>query len=292
MKSFIDVHIAIPVDAAELAGLLSDEGMLGVWEQDGVIHVYWDRETWNDHARVSINRAIQQLGGSPDHEHIAVKWVPWQDWNAKWTEMVQPIQIGQRIVVRPSWVRVDLPPNGIELILDPKQAFGTGHHITTQLLGEWLEEYIEGGERVLDAGTGSGLLAMMALRLGAQYALGVDYDAVAIDCAKEYAKLNQFGDELDLRTTDIKDMPDDSFDLIVANIDRRTLLASHHALSKVSKNDTVLLMSGILQSDQKEIVEHYSENGWRCLGVRGQEDWIAIQFQCVQSLNSSGWCSK
>ena len=282
MQSFIDVHIALPVDAAELAGLLIGDGMMGVWEQDRIIHLYWDDTTWDEERLGAIKEAIQQLGVQPSPDRIAVQTIPWQDWNAKWTELVEPIWIGQRILVRPSWTNVHLPENCIELILDPKQAFGTGHHITTQLLGEWLELCVHGGERVLDVGTGSGLLAMVALRLGAVSALGVDHDSVAIDCAKEYARVNHFGVELELRTLDIRTLPDDSFDLIVANLDRRTLLSAHQLFTLVSNVRTVLLLSGILISDQHEIVEQYAKSGWRCLEVRRREDWVAIQFQRVR----------
>ncbi len=290
MQSFIDVHIALPVDAAELAGLLVDEGMMGVWEQDGVIHLYWDDSTWDEALLATIRESLRQLGVQPNSEQIAVRRVPWQDWNAKWTELVQPIRIGQRILVRPSWTTVNLPEHDIELILDPKQAFGTGHHPTTQILCEWLEESIQGGERVLDVGTGSGLLGMVALRLGAKYVVGVDDDSVAIECAKEYARMNHFGAELDLRTLDVRNLLNDSFDLIVANIDRRTLLAACRCLANLSDSHTVLLMTGILISDQQEIINCYKKVGWRCAEVRRQDEWSALQFQ--HDNKNSGSCAR
>ena len=129
---------------------------------------------------------------------MSVNSVPWEDWNARWAAAVKPIHIGQQIVIRPSWEKVALPPNRIELIIDPKHAFGTGHHATTQFLIEWLEDLIQGGETVLDVGTGSGILAITALRLGAVSVLGIDNDPVAIECARTYASLNGFQDELAL----------------------------------------------------------------------------------------------
>ncbi|MGC4054396.1 MAG: 50S ribosomal protein L11 methyltransferase [Paludibaculum sp.] len=81
----------------------------------------------------------------------------------------------------------------VELIIDPKQAFGTGHHATTQLLIEWLQQVVRPDDRVLDVGTGSGNpCGMVALRVGATEALGLDFDAVAVDCAREYAQVNGF----------------------------------------------------------------------------------------------------
>ncbi|GJL51545.1 MAG: ribosomal protein L11 methyltransferase [Nitrospirales bacterium] len=279
MNSFIDVHIAASVSATELAGLLVEDGMLGTWEQDGVIHLYYDHGVWTDHMLVKIRNAIQQLGGQPDPDRIAAHVVPGQDWNAQWTASVQPIQIGRRIIIRPSWKTADIPEKGIELILDPRQAFGTGHHTTTQLLAEWIEERIQGGERVLDVGTGSGLLAMLALRFGATFALGIDHDAVAIDCAKDYAQVNQFGAELELRTLDIQALPDESFDLIIANIDRRILFAGCQSLTRVSSANTDLCLSGILVDDQQEIVAHYMKHGWCCVEVKRREDWVSVWLQ-------------
>lgn len=281
-STFIDIHIAVSVDATELAGLLADNGMMGLWEQDGVIHLYWDHTTWDVQILDRIHEALQQLGVSLHPDQIAVNTVPWQDWNATWTKSVQPIQIGQRIIVRPSWTTLDLPEKSIELIIDPRQAFGTGHHLTTQLLVEWLESCIQGQERVVDIGTGSGILAMVALRLGAQFALGVDCDSAAIECAKDYARGNHFGPELELRAMDISSLCHDSFDLILANIDRRTLLANHQLFTKISTPHTVLLLSGILETDQDEIVTRYAEMGWRCVETRVRGEWVAIRLQRAQ----------
>ena len=124
---------------------------------------------------------------------IRVEELSDQDWNRQWAESVRPIRIGRRIVIRPSWEPVALQAQDIEIVLDPKQAFGTGHHATTRMLLERLEDLIHGGESVLDVGTGSGILAMVALRLGAASALGVECDPVAVDCARDYARENGFG---------------------------------------------------------------------------------------------------
>ena len=102
--------------------------------------------------------------------------------------------------------RADPEFSGIELVIDPRRAFGTGYHATTQLVVEWLEAHVRGGGVVLDVGTGSGILAMTAIRLGAASALGVDNDPVAVECAREYAVLNGFGPELELRVASFEDL--------------------------------------------------------------------------------------
>ena len=137
---------------------------------------------------------------------------------------LQPIRLGERILVRQSWNSAPVPDGGFELVIDPKRAFGTGYHATTQLIASWLEEMIRGGERVLDVGTGSGILAMAALRLGASSALGIDNDPEAIECAQEYAAVNDFGAELELRVAALEDLGSGQFDLVLANLDRNTLM--------------------------------------------------------------------
>jgi len=115
-----------------------------------------------------LNRLQEVLAAlDPDgqsREAIQVEPLRAQDWNRLWAESVKPIRVGRRLVIRPSWELAQLQAGDIEIVLDPKQAFGTGHHSTTSLLLEWLEEVIHGGESVLDVGTGSGILAMVALR--------------------------------------------------------------------------------------------------------------------------------
>jgi ribosomal protein L11 methyltransferase len=141
-------------------------------------------------------------GVDPDastERDIRVEELPDQDWNQQWAQSVRPIRIGRRIVIRPSWEPVVLQAQDIEIVLDPKQAFGTGHHATTRMLLEWLEDLVHGGESVLDVGAGSGILAMAALRLVAASALGVECDPVAVDCARDYATENGFGDGLEFR---------------------------------------------------------------------------------------------
>jgi ribosomal protein L11 methyltransferase len=179
---------------------------------------------------------------------------------------------------------MDMPEEGIEIVLDPKQAFGTGHHATTHLLMEWLEEMSEWKDcRVLDVGTGSGILSMVALRLGAMSALGIDLDPVAVDCAKEYAVINGFTDKLDLQCCRMEDLPPQAFEIIVANIDRRTILEISPGFSRLRSSTTQLFLSGLLQEDEFEVVEELTNQGWDQKAIRERDGWIALQFGVASS---------
>ncbi len=179
-----------------------------------------------------------------------------------------------------------LQAQDIEIVLDPKQAFGTGHHATTRMLLEWLEELVHGGESVLDVGAGSGILAMVALRLGAASALGVECDPVAVDCARDYAAENGFGDHLEFRCGTLKEVDRHGElrpGLVLANLDRQTLLLLCDALAQYVSRGARLLLSGILLDQEQEIVEAFSKVGAMLLQRREQEGWVALELLMAES---------
>lgn len=271
------VQIPASVDGTELSGLLSCPDFLGVWEEDGVLTVYWQGSKQS--ILQKIREALAQLHVDMPLSATQVQSVIAQDWNAQWAASVEPIRIGQRVGIRPSWKTMELPEDGIDIVLDPRQAFGTGHHATTYLLIEWLEDVFElQGCRVLDVGTGSGILSMVALRLGALSALGIDHDSVAIDCAKDYAVVNGFTQELDLRACLTSELVNQSFDIIVANIDRKTILDITPEFSRFRSSTTKLFLSGLLEEDATDIVAAFTNHGWVRKAIREREGWIALQF--------------
>jgi len=277
---WVDVQVQSSLDAGELLSLLEDSAVTGAWQEGRTIHLYWPSQTWSHDHLARLRRTLHGLAerGATEPE-ITVQSLADQDWNGQWARSVKPLRIGGRIVIRPSWEPAVGTADQIEIILDPKQAFGTGHHATTSLLLEWLEEAIRGGERVLDVGTGSGLLAMVALRLGAATALGIDHDPEAIDCAKEYAAVNGFGQELVLRcgtlTADVR------HDLVLANLDRRTLLELARPLA--ASTGGALLVSGLLNEQRAEIVAAFAGAGLYSCREREREGWLAMEFRPAES---------
>jgi ribosomal protein L11 methyltransferase len=276
------IQIPACVDGAELAGLLAGHEFLGLWEEDGVLTIYWQGSEGS--ILQELHAALVQLDTTIPDTSIHLQLVTHQDWNAQWASSVKSIRIGRRIGIRPSWTTMELPEDGIEIVLDPRQAFGTGHHATTHLLLEWLED-VSGlpGCRVLDVGTGSGILCMVALRLGVLSALGIDNDAVAIDCAKDYAVVNGFTKELDLRLCRTSELADQSFEIIVANIDRKTILEISPEFSRFRSSATQLFLSGLLEEDASDIVEQFTSLGWTQEAIREREGWIALQFSVLSS---------
>jgi len=281
ISDWVDVRIVSRLDAGEVLGLLDDPTAQGGWQEGETVHLYWPSEIWSPDHLVKLRQILRQLDGANEPD-IQVHALPHQDWNQQWAQSVKPLWIGKRIVIRPSWEPVSLQPGQIEIILDPKQAFGTGHHATTRMLLEWVEETVQGGESVLDVGTGSGLLAMATLRLGASRAIGLDHDPVAIECAQEYARLNRFDSELSLHCGLLEERHAETlFDLVLANLDRQTLLSLADRLAGCTRSR--LLVSGLLLNQREEIVAAFAAAGLYSCRQREQEGWLAMEFLRTQS---------
>jgi len=291
-EGWIDVQIRTNVDAGELLARLADPAIQGGWEENGVVHLYWPKPQWSLEAQARLNRIL--LGLDPDAStgrDIRVEDLPDKDWNLQWAQSVKPIRIGRRIVIRPSWEPAILHAQDIEIVLDPKQAFGTGHHATTRMLLEWLEDLIHGGEFVLDVGAGSGILAMVALRLGADSALGVECDPVAVECAQDYAAENVLGDQLKFCCGTLKEIDRQGAlrpDLVLANLDRQTLLSLCDELGRYVSHGARLLLSGILLDQEDEIIGAFSRVGAMTSRRREQEGWVALELLMVEPCEGIG----
>lgn len=279
-NDWVDVCIHGSLDTGELLSRLDDATVQGAWEDGGKVHLYWAEAQWTEERLSALRAALADVTESGQEQSLSVTLVPAQDWNAAWARSVKPLRIG-RFVIRPSWEPVTLGPRDLEIILDPKQAFGTGHHATTRMLLEWLQEDIRGGELILDVGTGSAILAMAAVKLGAASAVGVEIDPVATDCAKEYVGLNQLTDRIDIMTGTLADLPQENqraIDLVLANLDRQTVLGLAEDLASLARRGARIVVSGILSEQRAEIMERFSDLGLSCSKQRDDEGWVVMHF--------------
>jgi ribosomal protein L11 methyltransferase len=284
-----EVHVAswsvtIDVERAEAedaAAALMEEGAGGVEVRDGeglpmpgirqpgagrALVVAWFAE--RGHAAA----AASSRGG-------ALEELPDQDWGERWKEGLAPLSIG-RVFVRPSWIAVATPPGLVEVTLDPGMAFGTGTHPTTSLCLAAMSERLAATPRarVLDVGTGSGLLAIAARKLGAPLVVGNDNDPIAIRVALENAALN--GVAVDFGLRDVADQPG-PFDLILANILANTLCELAPALAAQLSPGGVVLLSGLLTPQEEEVRAAYVAAGLRPLpgGDRRDGEWSLLAMQ-------------
>ena len=197
-----------------------------------------------------------------------------EDWQNGWRKYYHPMDVGQRLAIVPSWQ--DYDTDRVKLILDPGLAFGTGGHETTNLCLEVLDERVKGGERVLDIGTGSGILAIAALKLGAAVTEGVDIDPVAIRTAGENAALNGVADKLTVLVGDLSDKASGKYDIITANIVANAIMSLAPAVPGLMADDAVFIASGIIDSRKDEVIAALEAAGLAVLEVKEKRGWECI----------------
>jgi ribosomal protein L11 methyltransferase len=201
-----------------------------------------------------------------------------KNWNLEWEQSINVIEVSDKIVIKPTFRDYQEKPGQIVLVIDPKMSFGTGEHQTTKLMLILLEKNIKGGESVLDVGSGTGVLAIAALKLGAKHSVAIDIDEWCLDNAKENSVLNNVEDNLDIRQGEIKDIKETGFDIVLANIQKDILLKiSEEIFSRVKPGGKVFL-SGLLTSDEDDIKSAYSGTGFQFIKTLALDPWIAIVF--------------
>ncbi len=201
------------------------------------------------------------------------------DWENNWKQYFHPIKIGERLLIRPTWEDEYDAEGRAVLHLEPGLAFGTGSHETTRLCLEALEKNIKGGEKVLDVGCGSGILAIASLLLGAESATGVDIDELAVKTAEENGKMNGFGsDRLKFIHGDLADKVSGKFDIVVANIVADVIIMFCKTVPEFMADNAVFITSGIIDIREQEVVDAFAENGFEIIAMlRMQEKEVNIQ---------------
>ena len=210
------------------------------------------------------------------------------DWENNWKQYYKPMEIGDRLLVVPEWLREDpkvqagLRAGRVPLVLDPGLTFGTGSHATTRLCLTALEKTIHGGERVLDLGCGSGILSIAALKLGASAATAVDIDDKCLDVAYENAALNGIG--RDTYTVRIGDVLGDEalrtglgggWQMVVANIVADVIKGLAPLVRPMLAPGGRFLCSGIIDDRAEEVAECLRANGWELVETRSAEGWFS-----------------
>lgn len=205
---------------------------------------------------------------------MACNGVAQEDWENGWKAYYHAIEIGRRLAVVPSWETYETGRTVIRL--DPGMAFGTGTHETTALCLETLDACIQGGERVLDIGTGSGILAIAALRLGAKEAEGVDIDPMCVRTASENAARNGVAHQFKVLIGDLSDQASGQYDLICANIVANAIIHLAPCVPALLKPMGTFIASGIIDTRKEEVIAAIEAAGLPVNQVREKNGWVAL----------------
>ncbi len=298
---WIEVSLEVDGEAAEaVADLLQRYGHQGVAiEQAGfpievwpdeippadrlIVRAYFPDDERAEDARQKLREALYYMSRLYPIPEPAFRVVREEDWATAWKAHYHPVRLGRRLVIRPAWAELpDLRPDDVVLVLDPGMAFGTGTHPTTQLCLIALEELLEGWPAVdvLDLGSGSGILGIVALKLGARRVLALDTDPIAVTATLDNAALNDVADRLTAQQGSLDTLQSTArhFDLALVNILAKVIVAlCDQGLGRVLRPGGVGLFSGIIEEQAGEVEAALRRTGLEPVGRRTLGDWVVIE---------------
>lgn len=201
---------------------------------------------------------------------LTLRVVQEADWANAWKAFYKPIRVGQHFVVTPPWETPELGEGDIPLVIDPGMAFGTGSHPTTQLCLTALEDYLQPESSVADIGTGSGILAIAALKLGASSVIANDIDPLAVKIASENIAANGVSAHTQ------QELPAGNYDFVVANILADVIIGLAGQFAELVKPRGVLVVSGIIDTREADVKSRLEAAGFGLLEVRSDAEWVAL----------------
>ena len=271
----IELILSIPsTDHEPFLGLLEAHAT-GFVQHDTELRAYVPSGRWGsfDQKELAAHLAAR---GYPDA--LSMRPLESKNWNAVWEDSLSPVRAGSFLVCPTSTEPSPAHADATVLRIDPEMSFGTGHHATTRLALRLLEAALAPSDRVLDVGTGTGVLAIAACRAGAAAALGVDTNPDAVRNARENLRTNGVEECVTVRDGSMEAVPDARYDLVAANITRRVLLDLMADLVASLARDGTLLLSGVLQSHRASLLDATASHNLTLDAEATEDGWWAARF--------------
>ena len=270
---YIEDYSNLESDAETIAHVdLIDEDLIKKDRESAVIHIYISNGENTDEALIYLK---ERLSAAKIAYSVRKTTVDDENWNENWKKYFKAFEVGNRLAVCPSWETYDNKDNRKVISLDPGAAFGTGAHATTYLCLNMLEDIVKGNSRVLDIGTGSGILAVASCLLGAQSAVGVDIDQLAVETAKGNAAANDVDKKTEFFVGDLADKVSGRYNIVCANIVADVVMRLFNNVADYMTDDGYLLVSGIIDLRAKEVEQSAKANGFKIIKAPVREEWHA-----------------
>jgi ribosomal protein L11 methyltransferase len=252
---------------------------LDALQSDVSVKIYLSAEQDTPALRRRIEEALYHLGRLYPIPPPRFRRLEDKDWANAWKEHYHPFRIGQHLLIQPTWSKPDVAgPDDLVIQLDPGMAFGTGLHPTTQMCLQALEDHVQADARVLDVGTGSGILAIAAARLGASRVLGVDVEPLAVVTASENIRQNGVSATVQARQGELSTVSERNWDIVVVNILAPViinLLSGAELLDYVAEGGN-LLLSGIIDEQADAVEKALIAAGGVVVTTLNVRDWVTI----------------
>jgi len=279
MKKFFVYKIYCqPFNAELISGIMWDFDITGLMEDDDHITVFTSGSSKDSEDQ--FNQALKKIQKDNliSSFKIEKEILEDQNWNRLWEKSREVIRVSDRIIIKPTFKDYSTKANEIVLTIDPKMSFGTGEHQTTKLILKALEKVVRPGMKVLDVGSGTGILSIAAVKLGAGKVVAVDFDEICFENCRENCVINEVDSSFEILTGEIDDVKEKDFDLILANIQKNVLLEIAEKIRQRLNENGMVILSGLLTSDKIAIEEKYYSLGFKTIQVEQMDEWIAIVF--------------
>jgi ribosomal protein L11 methyltransferase len=257
-------------------------------EGDALMQAYFSEEADLDRIQAGLKELIASLPGfglNPGKGDITLASIQEEEWADAWKQYFKPTHISERLVIKPTWETYEAKPHETIIEIDPGMAFGTGTHATTALCMRTLEGVVKPGDHVIDVGTGSGILSITAIRLGAQHVLALDLDPVAVSSAKENAKLNNLSDQITVQRSDLlgalKTGANDTgvqlpVQMVVANILAEIIITFVDDVFQALQPGGTYVASGIITRKEQDVTEALTAAGFLMEDRLEENGWVAL----------------
>ena len=199
-----------------------------------------------------------------------------EDWTESWKKAFKPFRLGEHMVIKPSWEAVETRPGDHIIEIDPGMAFGTGTHETTGMCVRLVETYVAPGVKAIDIGTGTGILAIAAARMGARRVLATDLDAVAVRVAAENVRINGCEGVVEVRCGDLLEVVDEQADVVIANIIADVIIGLAAPVKPYVAEGGVFICSGIAVNRLEDVLAALNAAGYRVLDTLIEGEWAAV----------------
>ena len=276
---YIEDYSHLNEEVEEIAHIdLIDEELLKKDRTKAIVHVYISPE---DNPSEAVAFLTERYAAAGIKNTIETDACVQEDWINNWKKYFHPIPVGRKLLIRPDWEQTENPENRIVLDLEPGIAFGTGTHETTRLCMELLEEYIRPGCSMLDVGCGSGILSVAGLLLGADRAVGVDIDPLAVKTAGQNAERNHVEDRFTGICGSLTEKVTGKFNVVAANIVADVIIELTKDIQRFLAPDAVYIVSGIIDEREKD-VQCALEGRFRILARREEKGWVALACKAAE----------